>query len=209
MDSPSQPVNNHHVHSHTTTESKYNQLPVRWFSFGFSVYVPVWKRSLAIVWVFLMLSLEQRGSTVCQLTTLRNMFQRRSSSLKLCCPRLHQTALRRTHQVTPCSSVHLHTGSGCYSLQVCSLQVAVPTVHQYPPTTCTMSAHLSLWHPTIWVLCLQDLGPEPGPLPWLLLRQSRPQPRSEPRPQIHWHGLVSCQSYLSFIHTISFKTVCT
>lgn len=25
MDSPSQPVNNHHVHSHTTTESKYQQ----------------------------------------------------------------------------------------------------------------------------------------------------------------------------------------
>lgn len=31
MDSPSQPVNNHHVHSHTTTESKYavGQAPER------------------------------------------------------------------------------------------------------------------------------------------------------------------------------------
>lgn len=47
--------------------------------------------------------LEQRGSTALRPTTPPNMFQRRSSSLRRCCPRSHQTPPRKTRQVC-----HLH-----------------------------------------------------------------------------------------------------
>lgn len=87
MDSPSQPVNNHHVHSHTSTESKC------------TLCCWVGTRCHCVGVLSDCFLLEQRGSTALQPTTPPNMFQRRSSSLRRCCPRSHQTPPRKTRQV--------------------------------------------------------------------------------------------------------------
>lgn len=70
--------------------------------------------------LFVMFVLKQRGSTMLQLITLQNMFQRRSSSPRLCCPHSHQMPPRRTRQVR-CLPVHPQPHASmtvCFNLSV-------------------------------------------------------------------------------------------
>lgn len=133
MDSPSQPVNNHHVHSHTTTESKYGHARL-------GRHLTSARRGLRVTVSPPPFGTERKYTAPVHHTT-EHIPEKKFKSEALLSTLTSDASKENTPGEAPVGRYGLKQVCGCARVcvlpAVCHFQVAAPTAHRHLPTAST------------------------------------------------------------------------